>query len=158
MKKTAYSLTILMVVFLIYACNSPKEQNPSIPEDAINTDVVANPASASGSSAAKIPVFTFQDTVHDFGKIVEGEIVSYAFRFKNTGNGDLLIRAANGSCGCTVPEWPKDPIKPGGTGVINVTFNSEGREGIQSKTVTLIANTMPNTALLTISAEVLKAK
>lgn len=158
MKKKEYSLAIMIAMFFMVACSSPKNDNPSIPDNAIDPTVIENPASASGNSTAKIPVFAFQDTVHDFGKIVDGEIVSYAFRFKNEGTGDLLIRSANGSCGCTVPEWPKDPIPPGEGGIINVKFNSEGRSGIQHKTVTLIANTLPNTVVLSISAEVEKAK
>ena len=157
MKKKEITLALALVMLLFFACGSPQKQNPGIPDDAISPDVIENPASAEGTTKAKVPVFTFKDTVHDFGKIVDGEKVSFAFQFENTGDGDLLIRAANGSCGCTVPEWPKDPIPPGGKGVINVTFNSEGREGIQHKTVTLVANTLPNTFLLSISAEVLPA-
>lgn len=156
MKKQEYSITFLVLMFLFFACNSPEQKNPGIPDDALNPEVVDNPVSATGNQKGKLPVYEFQDTIHDFGKIVDGEKVSYAFRFKNVGNGELLIRAANGSCGCTVPEWPKNPIKPGESGIINVTFNSEGREGIQHKTVSLIANTMPNTKVISISAEVVK--
>ena len=157
MKKKETSVTFLLMMFLFIACSSPQEKHPGIPEDAIDPAVMENPASASGSQKGKVPKFEFQDTVHDFGKIIEGEKVSFAFRFKNVGDGELIIRAANGSCGCTVPEWPKDPIQPGGTGIINVTFNSEGREGMQHKSVTLVSNTMPNTKELNISAEVQKS-
>ncbi len=152
MKKLYLFLSGAML--LLFACGAPKNQNPNVPENALNPDLVENPASASGTAKGNVPVFAFVDTVHDFGKIIDGEKVSFAFRFTNAGTGDLLIRAANGSCGCTVPEWPKDPIPAGGKGVINVTFNSQGRVGIQHKTVTLIANTLPNTTVLAISAEV----
>ncbi len=158
MKKRETSIAFLLMMFLFIACNSPQDKHPGVPEDAIDPAVMENPATASGSENGKVPKFEFQDTVHDFGKIVDGEKVSFAFRFKNVGNGELIIRSANGSCGCTVPEWPKDPIKPGGTGIINVTFDSEGREGSQHKSVTLISNTIPNTTELKISAEVQKAK
>jgi len=157
MKKKETFVTFMLILFLFVACSSPKEKHPGVPENAIDPAVMENPASASANQKGRVPIFEFQDTVHDFGKITEGEIVSFAFRFKNIGDGDLIIRAANGSCGCTVPEWPKDPIKPGGTGIINVTFNSEGREGMQHKSVTLVSNTIPNTKEINISAEVQKS-
>ncbi len=151
-------LFLLSVLFLFFSCSSPKEKNPNLPENAIDPAVVENPASATGDAKGNVPTFKFLNTTHDFGKIVDGEKVSFAFRFTNSGTGDLLIRAANGSCGCTVPEYPKEPIPPGGSGIITVTFNSEGRVGMQNKTVSLIANTIPNTTELSISAEVLEAK
>ena len=96
----------------------------------------------------------FEKDVHDFGKIVEGEKVSYSFKFKNTGKVDLIISDAKGSCGCTVPQWPKNPVAPGADGVVDVTFNSSGKSGMQNKTVTLITNAIPNTKVLTITGEV----
>ena len=107
-------------------------------------------------SIKNVPVLQFEKNTHDFGSIVQGEKISYAFQFNNIGKGDLVIRAAQGSCGCTVPEYPKDPVKPGNEGIINVTFNSEGKEGYQEKTITIISNTLPNTFVLTITGEVKK--
>ena len=129
-----------------------------MPVNAINSNVVDNPATASSTKESKdnIPVFQFEKEVHNFGSITAGEKISYAFRFKNVGKGDLVIRAAQGSCGCTVPEYPKESIKPGEGGVINVTFDSAGREGHQEKTITVISNTIPNTFVLTINGEVKK--
>ncbi len=119
-------------------------------------DAVTNPASASGTvSAANAPVFTFTEEQHDFGKITQGEKVSYVFKFTNTGKSDLLISNATGSCGCTVPEYPKQPVAPGADGEINVIFNSEGKSGKINKTVTIISNTVPNTKVLTITGEVI---
>ncbi len=135
----------------LYSCTQKKENN------SISTDVVSNPATASGNAVpGASPAFQFNEEMHDFGKITEGEIVSYAFKFKNTGNANLIISSANGSCGCTVPEWPKSPISPGQEGVINVSFNSEGRSGEQHKTVTLTANTIPNTKVLSITGMVVE--
>lgn len=146
----------LLFIMSVSACKSNRESG--IPENAINPDAMNNPATASGSSdKTKIPVFQFEEETHDFGTITEGEKVQYAFRFKNVGTGDLVIRSANGSCGCTVPEWPHEPVPPGGSGVINITFNSEGKNGMQHKTVTLISNTVPNTKVLNITGEVQKA-
>lgn len=86
------------------------------------------------------PKMTFDVMEHNFGTIKQGEVTTYEFKFKNTGKEPLVISNAVGSCGCTVPEWPKDPIAPGKTGVIKVTFNSTGKMGQIDKTVTLTSN------------------
>ncbi len=149
-------ISILLLIIVLAACTA--KTNPDVPENAINTDVVNNPTtgSASGNSKDHVPKYEFVTEEHDFGTITQGESVTFAFQFNNSGNGDLVIRSANGSCGCTVPEFPKDPVKPGEKGIINVTFNSEGKEGMQDKTVTLIANTIPNTYVIRIKANVIK--
>ncbi len=143
-------------VVAVTACKSNK--NSGVPENGINPDAMNNPATASGKTDKDhVPVFQFEEETHDFGTITEGEKIQYAFRFKNTGTGDLVIRSANGSCGCTIPEWPHEPIPAGGSGVINITFNSSGKNGMQHKTVTMISNTIPNTKVLNITGEVIKA-
>ena len=102
----------------------------------------------------KYPKMTFAKAEHDFGTIKEGDKVTYVFKFKNSGEADLLISDAKGSCGCTVPEFPKDPIKPGQSGDIKVSFNSAGKPGQQAKTVTITANTAAGTEKLNIKATV----
>ncbi len=99
---------------------------------------VANEVSA---TSGKLPVLEFDKTVHDFGNINEGEKVTTEFILKNTGEADLVIVSAVGSCGCTVPEPPKEPIKPGESAPIKVTFDSTGKPGQQEKTVTITSNT-----------------
>lgn len=103
---------------------------------------------------APLPEFKFEQENHDFGTIEEGTIAKYDFEFTNTGEAPLIISNASGSCGCTVPQWPREPIAPGETGIIHVEFNSNGRPGNQTKTVTLNANTMPNKKVLRINAMV----
>lgn len=105
-------------------------------------------------TAEGTPQFTFNEENHDFGVIDEGVKADYDFEFTNTGDAALIITNAQGSCGCTVPSWPKEPIAPGETGKIHVSFNSNGKPGNQKKTVTLNANTIPPTKLLRISAQV----
>lgn len=100
------------------------------------------------------PVFSFNEESHDFGEIEEGTVAKHDFVFKNTGDAPLIITNAAGSCGCTVPQWPREPIAPGEEGTIHVEFNSQGRTGNQQKQVTLNANTQPNTMVLKISAQV----
>lgn len=125
--------------------------NPANP--AMNVD----PAAAAAEEAnAKMPKTTivFKEMEHDFGKIKQGDKVKYTFKFKNTGKEPLVINSAKGSCGCTVPSYPKEPVAPGADGIIDVEFNSAGKSGAQTKTVTLNANTDPNPTRLTIKAEI----
>lgn len=95
----------------------------------------------SGMETKNGPVMTFEVLEYNFGAIKQGEIVTREFKFKNTGREPLIINNAVGSCGCTVPDYPKEPIKPGGSGIIKVTFNSAGKMGQQDKTVTLTYDT-----------------
>lgn len=96
------------------------------------------------------------ETEHDFGKVIEGEKVSHSFNFTNNGEADLIISKASASCGCTVPEYTKEPIAPGETGHIDVVFNSEGRPGNFSKQVTVVTNTIPNVHHLNIHGVVVE--
>jgi hypothetical protein len=117
----------------------------------------ARPEGRNGSTNQVDPNATsiaFEKTIHDFGTLKEGASVSYTFEFKNTGNKPLLISNAKGSCGCTVPRWPKEAIAPGASGEIEVTFNSRGKHGKQHKSVTLTANTDPANTRLYIKADV----
>jgi hypothetical protein len=102
----------------------------------------------------KYPEMSFPETEFDFGDINPGDKVTHYFSFENTGEADLVISEAVGSCGCTVPEYPKEAIKPGGTGKIKVTFNSSGKHGIQHKTVTLTTNTETEKEKLHIKASI----
>lgn len=100
------------------------------------------------------PIMTFEKTTHDFGTITQGTVASYSFQFVNTGALDLVISNAVGSCGCTVPEYPTTAIMPGDGGIIKVNFNSAGKSGLQTKTVTITNNTKSKTQILTINANV----
>ena len=100
----------------------------------------------------------FTDTVHDFGTIHEREIVEYEFSFTNNGKTPLIINSAIGSCGCTVPSYPHDPLEPGKSGVMKVTFNSAGKSGHQEKSVTIHTNTLRGLHTLFIKAEIAKEK
>lgn len=103
---------------------------------------------------AKTTNMTFNKKEHDFGDIKQGDKVNYTFTFKNTGSNDLSIASANASCGCTVPEYTKDPIQPGKSGKMKVSFDSTGKTGVQTKTVTVRANTPSGVETLTIKANI----
>lgn len=84
------------------------------------------------------------DTVYNFGKVTDGELVEYSYRFKNSGNKPLVVSNASASCGCTVPEKPEKPILPGEMGFIKIVFNSKGRVGPATKTITVTSNAKPD--------------
>ncbi|MCD6068746.1 MAG: hypothetical protein K0S33_3572 [Bacteroidetes bacterium] len=132
---------IIPVAIAITACGSDKE---GVSTNDINI----------GGGGEK-PVIEFDEETHDFGKITQGEKVSFSFRFKNSGKGNLLISSAAASCGCTVPKPPKDPIAPGASDKIDVTFDSNGKSGKFDKQITVITNCDPNTKILKITGEII---
>ncbi len=101
-----------------------------------------------------LPAFSFEKTEHDFGTIKEGEKVSYTFKFKNTGEAPLIISKVQPSCGCTAPDWSKEPIPVGGEGFVKVEFDSNGKPNIQQKSVNVTANTWPQVTTLRFKAMV----
>jgi hypothetical protein len=143
-------LILLLVSLALVSCNSSSD------EKTITTDLVNSPLTAN-SNAEKVltPNIEMLETSYNFGEIQQGESVTHDFILKNTGDADLLVSAAKGSCGCTVPEWPKTPIAKGEEAAIKVTFNSAGRSGKQNKTVTLVSNAIPNTKVITINGNVI---
>ena len=126
--------------------------SPSITPVSNNTPAAAPKEKPEGP----LPSFVFSEELHDFGTIKDGDVVEHVFSFTNTGEAPLIISDAKGSCGCTVPEWPKEPIPVGGKGELKVKFNSKNKPGIQNKTVTITANTWPETQRLRIKANVIK--
>lgn len=104
----------------------------------------------------KAPKISFNETTYDFGDVFSSTSVSHYFVFTNTGNSPLIIKKAEPSCGCTVPEYPKEPIPVGGKDSIKVSFDSEGFEGKQNKSVKLITNTVSGAEIIGFTANVLK--
>lgn len=168
MKKLLFSLAI--PAFFIAACNSstentsnstPTETSTSEPvadqAGQVQTDIINNTNTAGevAPDPATLAAITFETYNFDFGKIKEGDKVSHVFKFTNTGANDLIITDARGSCGCTVPQWPKEPVKPGASGEIKVEFDSKGKTGLQNKTVSVTANTNPSTSTINITSEVI---
>lgn len=100
------------------------------------------------------PVMTFESSEWNFGEIMQGDVVEHSFVFTNTGSDPLIISSAKGSCGCTVPEWPKAPIAPGESGEIYVKYNSKGKKGKQNKRVTLTTNMTPSQQVVYVKGQV----
>ena len=100
------------------------------------------------------PEIKFDKELHDFGKIITGERVVYGFRFTNTGSSPLVITGIRSGCGCTVADYPKEPLMPGDEGRIQIVFNSAGRRGFQSESVRVLTNAKESVVTLRITAEV----
>lgn len=126
-----------------------------------NNGTVATPAANPAATPAAeekpegpLPAFAFASVDHDFGTIKEGQKVEYTYKFTNTGEAPLIIQNAQPSCGCTVPDWTKEPIPVGGTGFVKAEFDSNGKPNIQNKTITVTANTWPKVTTLRFKAMV----
>jgi hypothetical protein len=100
------------------------------------------------------PSFKFEEEEFDFKKLEQGKSVSHDFKFKNVGKEPLLITDATATCGCTKPTFAKDPVKPGGTGVVSVTFNSTGKMGAQDKQITITSNAKEGTKIIHLKGDV----
>lgn len=126
-----------------------KNEEPS-PFDNISSD----PMKSSNNNIVTGPVTTvsFERTVHDFGRVPSGPAYKTSFKLTNTGKEDLIISNAKASCGCTVPTYSAEPIKPGQTGTIDVEFDSKGRAGEQLKQITVTTNTEPSENVLTVKS------
>ena len=144
---------LLFASFLILnvvACanDASKSDEPRIEaieaEPGPNASIIRNPITADGPmDTVNVAKIEFAEEEFDFGSIKEGEVVKHTYAFTNTGKAPLLISNARSTCGCTVPEWPQEPIAPGESGKIEVQFNSKGKKQQQNKYVTITANTNP---------------
>ena len=138
MKKSIYAFVILFALsFTAFAQEEQKTQE-------VNNDPNA-------------PEIVFEKEVHDFGTIEYGGNGTYDFKFSNTGKSPLIISNARGSCGCTVPKWPKEPVGKGQSGSINVQYDTK-RPGPFTKTVTINSNAKSATKVITIKGTVLAAE
>ena len=137
---------VVMAVFVMTACEEKNNGD-------LSTDLVTNPKSASETSNKQAAI-KFDKEEHDFGTLLQGEVVTYAFHFTNTGNMPLIISEVGSSCGCTVGDYPREPIAPGKTGDIKVTYNSSGHHGFQSRFLTVMSNTNPAKTTLRIKGTV----
>ena len=147
-------ISIISVIFLT-ACGS-QVSDLELRVAKLETEI-ASMRKGGGSTivpAGAFPKFTFDQEEHNFGQIRDGDIVSHTFRFTNSGEAPLIISKATAACGCTVPQWPKQPIPVGGSGEIQVQFDSSNKPGMQNKVVTITSNTESKVKKLLIRAQV----
>ena len=160
MKIKSFFLTVIVfTLFLGAATAQDKKQDPALTPAAVTPAMTTTPASAPITPAAapvnpNAPDFKFSEEEYNFGTIKQGETVTHEFTFANSGKEPLIISSASGSCGCTVPQYPKEPIKPGEKATIKVTFNSAGKMGMQDKTVTIQSNAKTSPMVIHIKGNV----
>lgn len=142
-------------VILPLLCVALMSCNGSATHEDVDVDLIHNPNSAQGyDNSEKVPVIKFDSDMHDFGRLTAGESITYSFHFTNTGNADLIISSCDASCGCTVADYPRKRIAPGGDGYVMVTFKSAGKSGQQYQEVTVASNAQPARTKLKIIAQV----
>ena len=148
MGNALYSWIILLV--LMVSCQSKQETK--------NKELVLinNPATLEGYDSLSVPIFNLEENFYSFGELVQGEVVKHIFTVENTGNAPLIVTDARASCGCTVPEYPKDPILPGQKGKIKIKFDSQGKLGSFRKQVSLFTNCQPSQRIITITGNIIK--
>lgn len=144
MRNTIFILGVVSALTL-FSCNKDKASD-------LFTDAEKTEQSENIFDPAMAPVISFNEQNHDFGELPTGAKVEHYFTFTNTGKSPLVIKNAVPSCGCTVPAWPKEPIAPGATDSIKVSFDGNGKYGRQQNTVTLTANTVNRKDVLTFRA------
>jgi hypothetical protein len=129
---------LIVLISTAYSCQYFKKPKPTINQEGLNNTMLINNPSA----------ISFKDTLLDLGVLKEGEVKSVEFDFTNTGSSDLVLYNVQGSCGCTVTEYPKEIFKQGASGKIKATFNSAKRPGDHRKSITVNSNTLPPTNTL----------
>lgn len=144
MKRITTLFSLVMAVALVGVSCKDKASN-KIVADNVESAVTRDEAQK------LVPVMTFEKAEHDFGTIEQGTPQETVFKFTNTGNAPLIITDAKSSCGCTVPDPPKEPIAPGETGELLVKFNGSGQNQV-TKTITVTANTAKGSEILRIKA------
>jgi len=145
------------LIILVLTITSCRLTDHSENAGAIDTDLINIPVSGyEAIDPEKLPRFEFEQMEIDAGEISQGTSITKQFNFRNTGGSPLLITDVRSTCGCTVSKnWPKEPVPPEEGGSIEVTFDSEGKNGLQIKPVTIVANTSPEATVLTFKGKVL---
>ena len=162
--KINFAIFLFSVLLTFTACSTDVEKGNEVTAITVDPDksiaeIIKSPVDANQPvDTVNVAKMTFEETRFNFGSIEEEEVVSHVFKFTNTGKVPLLINDARSTCGCTVPDWPKNPIEPGEGGEIAVRFDSKGKNGRQSKPITITANTYPNQSVLHIDGNVIPKK
>jgi hypothetical protein len=151
------AIVVLGAALALTACRNDNDKVQAIRGDGPNSSLIRNPASADlPLDTNQLARIKFDEPVYDFGEAKEGDKLEHLYKFTNTGKVPLTILKARSSCGCTVPEWPREPIPPGGTGEIKATFDTEGRVGEARKAIYVLSNTYPNEIKLEFRGQVLE--
>ncbi len=144
MKNWIFPITVFMSVVLLVSCQHQSALSK------VKNENVANAKARDVKISEGIPIIEFDQRMYEFGTVDEGDIVEGTFRITNKGKSDLVILSAKASCGCTVPTWPKKPIKPGDTAELTFKFNTRGKPNKQNKSITIKSNAEKTTEVVRI--------
>ena len=144
MKPSKLKIVDLLSLPLIMGCSG---HNGSLPSDQLVQEEITQDSTTQ-------PIITFSKLSHDFGTILEGEKVVCYFDYENTGKSDLIILSVDASCGCTTPDWSREPVKAGDKKSLKIIFDATGRSGVQRKMVTVMSNASNEVVKLTIKANI----
>ncbi len=158
-------MMIAMVAFLATGCKNRDAEKKIAELESRLAEVEGKnapapmPSAPMATAAAEkpdgpLPTIEFETEDFDFGTINEGQVVEHTYKFKNTGEAPLIIQNAQPSCGCTAPDWSKEPIPAGGTGFVKASFDSNGKPNMQNKTITVTTNAWPTTKIIRFKAMV----
>lgn len=151
MKKHLIFILVIIMATMVSCKKNPKTGGG---EFGIDNPISADNVNGDEKVMDGLPIMVFEETEYNFGTLIQGEKVSHKFKFKNTGEGNLVISSVKPSCGCTSPKWSREPIKPGEEGYIELTFDSSNKNGIQNKNARVMANTDPGEHVLYIRCDV----
>lgn len=159
--KTIQITLIALATFLMVSCNNETPQTTATENNTESAEALASTDQAQkatpvldASDPASAPIFTLESGIYDFGDVQANSTTERVVEFTNTGASPLIIQSARASCGCTVPEYSKEPIAPGETGSLKVSFQAPGNNGKQTKTVTLTTNSAAGEETFRITANV----
>lgn len=162
-----YLLLLVFISLFIFSCGGDSLNKEDKNEKAVKEitagnnirDIIRSPVDADEvMDTVNIPKMVFESKRYEFGTVNEGDIVRHDFKFTNEGKIPLVITRAKSTCGCTIPEWPKEAIPPGEGGVISVRFDTKNKTDKQGKPITIIANTYPKDTYLQLSGFVTPKK
>jgi hypothetical protein len=149
--QNSFALLPFVFFFLLFSCGKKNVE--------LSVSDIKNPATANGINQQQqenLPEIKFDNLTYDFGKVIQGEILSYTFHFRNVGKSNLIITGIDASCGCTTSIPPKAPVKPGEKSEITITFDSKHKDGNVTNYLVVTANTYPAQNTLTIFANVVR--
>lgn len=144
MKALKFKIAYLLALPVIMGCSG---HNGSLPSDQAEQEAIVQDSIGQA-------VITFSELSHDFGTILEGENVVCYFDYENTGESDLILLSVDATCGCTTPDWNREPVKAGEKKSLKIVFDSTGRSGAQRKVVTVLSNASNVVVKLTIKANI----
>lgn len=162
LRKQINVIVVFLLLFFTVACGETTKTNDTATdttgsaESSHIADIIRNPITANEQNldTSQLARMVFKEQAFDFGEVDAGAVLQHTFTFTNEGAVPLVISDVRSTCGCTVADWPRQPIMPGATGAVPVTFDTKNKNGKQNKPITITANTYPNKTIIHMNGRV----